>query len=103
MRRKLLKAHTLEAVMSLPTELFYPVGTITCAMVFTAHTPHATSNRKTWFGYWKNDGFVKTKHRGRIDVNHSWPSIRDHWVDSFRNREVRSGESVTHKVTDADE
>lgn len=103
MRGELLKAHTLEAVMSLPTELFYPVGTITCAMVFTAHTPHAKSNKKTWFGYWKNDGFVKTKHRGRIDLNGRWATIRDHWVESFRNREVHSGESVTKKVTDADE
>ena len=25
---------------------------------------HATSNRKSWFGYWKGDGFAKTKHAG---------------------------------------
>src|SRR5882757_7692867 len=63
---ELLKHHTLEAVMSMPDELFYPVGTVTCVMVFTAKVPHATSGRKTWFGYWKSDGFIKTKHKGRI-------------------------------------
>lgn len=102
-REELLKEHTLEAVMSMPLELFYPVGTVTCVMVFTAHRPHAQSDRKTWFGYWRNDGFIKTKHRGRVDLNVTWPSIRDRWIEQFRNREVHAGESVLHKVTAADE
>lgn len=102
-RAEILKAHTLDAVMSLPDELFYPVGTITCAMVFHAHKPHAGTNRKTWFGYWKRDGFVKTKNRGRMDVTGVWPAIRDRWVEMYREREVHAGESVTRKVTAADE
>ena len=102
-RAELLKHHTLEAVMSMPEDLFYPVGTVTCVMVFTAHIPHATSNKKTWFGYWKNDGFLKTKHRGRIDLNHRWEDVRTHWVEMFRNREVHAGESVLQKVTVEDE
>ena len=102
-REELLKRHTLEAVMSLPEELFYPVGTTPCAMVFSAHVPHAVSDRKTWFGYWRNDGFVKTKHRGRVDLYGRWPAIRDHWVQSFRNREVHAGQSVLKKVTADDE
>jgi len=103
MRAELLKHHTLEAVMSMPDELFYPVGVITCVMVFTAHVPHATSNKKTWFGYWKDDGFSKTKHRGRIDLDRRWPPIRDRWVEMFRNREVHAGESVLQKVDVNDE
>lgn len=103
LRAEILKVHTLEAVMSMPDQLFYPVGTVTCIMVFTAHRPHATENRKTWFGYWKNDGFVKTKHKGRLDLNESWPSIRDRWVEAFRNREVHPGESVLQKVSGLDE
>jgi 16S rRNA G966 N2-methylase RsmD len=102
-RMALLKEHTLEAVMSMPDDLFYPVGTVVCIMVFTAHKPHAESDKKTWFGYWKNDGFVKTKHRGRIDLYDRWPGIRDRWIEMFRNREVHPGESVLQKVSDADE
>jgi len=102
-RAELMKHHTLEAVMSMPDDLFYPVGTITCIMVFKAGVPHATTDLKTWFGYWKNDGFIKTKHKGRIDINHQWEKIRDRWVEMFRNREVRAGESVMQKVTPADE
>lgn len=102
-RGELLQHHTLEAVMSMPDDLFYPVGVVTCIMVFTAKTPHAVSNRKTWFGYWKNDGFTKTKHRGRVDLNHDWPALRDRWVQMFRNREVHAGESVMQQVGPNDE
>lgn len=85
--------------MSMPDQLFYPVGTVTCIMVFTAHVPHETSNKKTWFGYWKNDGFVKTKNKGRIDQNLTWNNIKTRWIESFINREVHPGESVMKKVT----
>lgn len=99
LRAEILKEHTLEAVMSMPDQLFYPVGTVTCIMVFTAHVPHQTSNKKTWFGYWKNDGFVKTKNKGRIDQNLTWNYIKTRWIESFINREVHPGESVMKKVT----
>lgn len=102
-KRNLLKKHTLEAVMSMPPELFYPVSTVTCIMVFTAKIPHAVSDRKTWFGYWREDGFVKVKNLGRIDRDGTWPEIRDHWVSTYRNREVHVGESVMQKVTADDE
>lgn len=102
-RNELLKGHTLEAVMSMPGELFSPVGIVTCIMVFTAHVPHAASNRKTWFGYWRNDGFVRTKHRGRIDLYDRWAAIRERWVQAFRNREVHPGESVMRMVDAEDE
>lgn len=103
LREEILREHTLEAVMSMPDQLFYPVGTVTCIMVFTAHKVHAIENRKTWFGYWKDDGFVKTKNKGRIDQKELWAGIRDHWVETYRNREVILGESVMQKVTSQDE
>lgn len=103
MRDELLKHHTLEAVMSMPDLLFTPVGTITCIMVFKAHTPHHESNQKTWFGYWKNDGFIKTKQFGRIDQNHQWEAIKARWVDAYRNKDSVPGESVKKNVTSADE
>jgi len=99
----LLKKHTLEAVMSMPPELFHPVGVVTCIMIFTADIPHATSNKKTWFGYWRDDGFVKIKNLGRVDRDHVWPTVRDRWVDAFRNREVHPGESVMQQVGPDDE
>lgn len=102
-RDEMMKHHTLDAVMSMPDDLFYPVGTVTCIMVWIAGKPHAKSAKKTWFGYWKKDGFIKTKHKGRIDQNDVWPVIRDRWVEMYRNREVHAGESVIQTVTANDE
>ncbi len=103
LKQRLLEKHTLEAVMSMPDDLFYPIGTVTCIMVFRAHIPHKTSNRKAWFGYWKNDGFIKAKHRGRVDANQQWESIKAHWLEMYRNRDVHAGESVMQYVTANDE
>lgn len=102
-KANLMKKHTLEAVMSMPPEVFSPVGVVTCIMVFTASIPHETSKKKTWFGYWREDGFVKIKNLGRVDRDKSWHKTRDRWVESFRNREVHPGESVTATVGPDDE
>lgn len=102
-KEELLKHHTLDAVMSMPDLLFDPVGTIPCIMVFKAHQPHAKTNQKTWFGFWKDDGFVKTKQHGRIDQKEQWADIRDSWVDAYRNRDEVAGECVKRTVTHDDE
>jgi len=102
-RNRLLKNHTLVAVMSLPNDLFAPVGTVTCTMVFRVHQPHALSPQPTWFGYWKDDGFIKTKDRGRIDLRHRWEGIRDQWIADFYNRSVQPGRSVARFVGESDE
>jgi type I restriction enzyme M protein len=103
LKAELMRDHTLEAVMSMPSDLFYPVGTVTCIMVWTAHKPHAESDRATWFGYWKDDGHIKVKNLGRTDVRGEWPSIRDRWVKAYRNRTVHAGESVMKEVGPDDE
>lgn len=102
-RSDLLKEHTLDAVVSLPDELFYPVGTITCATLWRAHEPHEHAVRPTWFGYWKNDGFVKAKDRGRVDDKSRWENIRHQWVDHYFGRVVAAGRSASWVVGPDDE
>jgi type I restriction enzyme M protein len=72
-------------------------------MVFRAHQPHAFAPQSTWFGYWKRDGFIKTKDRGRIDLNHEWPGVREQWLDGFNNRREIAGLSVLNHVDAGDE
>lgn len=105
LREKLLNEHRLEAVMSMPDELFYPVGTVTCIMVFTAHTPHdSDEHHESWFGYWKNDGFRKDKVLGRIPkTNDSWENIKKEWSVAFSNKKEVPGFSIQKKVTKDDE
>ncbi|MFA6050239.1 MAG: N-6 DNA methylase [Candidatus Paceibacterota bacterium] len=103
-REKLLKNHRLEAVMSMPDDLFYPVGVVTCIMVFTAHVPHdCDAQHESWFGYWKDDGFRKDKVQGRIPKSEeTWKLIRDSWIEMFKKKEI-AGKGVWHKVTAGDE
>ena len=103
-KRKLLQSHTLEAVMSMPLDLFHDsdVGVVTCVMVINAHRPHP-AGKKTWFGYWRDDGFVLTKHRGRVDLNGKWSGVRSRWLAAYRNHEIIDGESAMEEVTPQDE
>ena len=101
-KENLLKEHTLEAVMSLPNELFQPASSVvTCLMVFRAKIKHE-SDRETWFGYWKDDGFVKTKHEGRTNKYHKWDTIKKEWRDVFINRKIND-KSVLHEVVASSE
>lgn len=97
LREQLLKEHRLEAVMSMPDDLFYPVGVVACIMVFTAHVPHDSDpHHESWFGYWKNDGFRKVKKEGRVTTDR-WIKIKAEWLDMFRRKEIPE-KSVWKKV-----
>ncbi len=102
-KKKLLDNHTLEAVLSMPDELFFnsKVGVVSCIMVFTAHKPHPKS-KETYFGYYKNDGFVKRKIQGRYDAYERWKGIKEKWISYFINRKEEAGFSV-NKVVKADD
>lgn len=95
-RKRLLKNHTLKAVISMPDDLFAPVGVITCIMVFQAGTPN--KGKKTWFGYLKDDGFVKIKNKGRIDISNRWKDIKEEFLRAYDNLEEIDGLSVMKEV-----
>lgn len=101
-RSRLLKKHTLEAVLSMPDDLFYPVGVITVILVFRGNAPHQVG-KKTFFGYFKDDGFLKVKNKGRIDQNDKWLAIKNNWLDVYKNRESIAGLSIMHEIKARDE
>ncbi len=101
-RERLMKKNTLQAVFSMPDDIFYPTGTNVCVMVWTAHTPH-DSMQETFFGYCKNDGFVKRKKLGRIDAFGRWESIEKEWLRLYRNKDVTDGMSARHCIGYKDE
>ena len=68
MKKELLQDNTLEAVFSLPAEIFYPGASVqACCMLFTMGIPHDSRNHETFFGYYKDDGFIKRKNMGRVE------------------------------------
>ena len=100
-KSRILAKHHLKAVLSMPDDLFYPVGVVTCIMVFEANKPNA--GRKTWFGYFKDDGFEKRKHLGRIDARNKYTNIRKRWLSAYINNEEIPGLSVRKEVGVDDE
>lgn len=104
LKKKLLESHTLEAVLSMPDELFFnsDVSVVSCILVFTANIPHP-QGKKTFFGYFKHDGFVKRKIKGRIDDCQRWISIRENWIRAYLNKEDIPGLSVNRVVSSEDE
>jgi len=70
--------------------------------VWTAKNPHP-KGKKTFFGYYRDDGFVKRKKLGRIDAYSKWDKIKAKWLDLYRNKIEKPGFSVLHEVTHTDE
>jgi len=103
-KKRLLEKHTLRAVMSMPNTIFEDSdkNTVTCVLVFEAFKPH--KDTKTWFAYWKNDGFIKVRPYGRIDY---WglyrDKIRKKWLDAYFSKKEIGGFSILREVNAGDE
>lgn len=101
---EMLKNNTLEAVFTLPNEIFYPGASVSaCCMLFTLGKSHkkpdGTAN-ETFFGYCKDDGFKKKKNLGRIEQfdennNSIWKAIEEEWLYLFNNKKSVDGKSAT--------
>lgn len=111
LKKEILKENTLDAVFTLPNDIFYPGASASvCCMVFKVGIKHTDiSNPDTFFGYYKDDGFKKKKNLGRVEQidittgKSKWVEIEKKWIETYRNRKVLDGLSAVHKVTGDDE
>lgn len=101
---EMLRNNTLEAVFTLPNEIFYPgASACACCMLFTLGKPHKKADgtvNETFFGYCKDDGFKKKKNLGRIEQfdennNSKWKVIENEWLYLFNNKKALDGKSST--------
>ena len=89
LKREILEENTLDAVFTLPNEIFYPGASASaCCMVFKIGTKHNdVSNPDTFFGYCKDDGFKKKKNLGRVEQidtdtgKSKWVEIEREWIE----------------------
>ncbi len=94
LKKKLLEKHTLNAVLSMPNELFNDskANAVTSVLIFTAHRRH-DNNVETYFGYYKDDGFI-IKRKGRINVLGDWKTRLEKWVNYYKRGKEEAGFSV---------
>ena len=110
-KEQILKENTLDAVFTLPNDIFHPGATVqACCMVFKIGRKHSDiSTPNTFFGYYKDDGFKKKKNIGRIEQidpntqTSKWINIEKEWIDLYRNRKKKPGYSATSAVSASDE
>lgn len=109
-KNDILENNTLDAVFTLPNDIFYPgASASSCCMVFKIGIRHNdVMNRPTFFGYYKEDGFKKKKNLGRIEQvdsngNSTWQEIESKWINTYRDRKEIDGFSANQKVTGDDE
>ena len=106
----MLEDNTLEAVFTLPNEVFYPGASVSaCCMLFTLGRPHKNPDgtvNESFFGYCKDDGFKKKKNLGRVeqfddDGRSYWKNIENHWLALYKNKKAEDGLS-SMAVVDGD-
>ncbi len=108
-KQKMLNISTLEAVFSLPDEIFYPgASVVACCMIFDLAQKHSVADKETFFGYYKDDKFIKRKGLGRVETtdengNSLWEKTKNQWLNLYKNKKVEPGLSVMKKVTYTDE
>lgn len=108
-KKKMLEKYTLDAVFSLPEDMFYPgASVVACCMIFDLSQKHEKANKDTFFGYYKKDYFVKRKGLGRVEKtdangNSLWTQVEKIWLDLYKNRREVPGMSVMKRVTWEDE
>ncbi len=108
-KKKMLDNYTLEAVFSLPVEVFYPgAAAVAVCMVFDLSQKHIKANKETFFGYYRDDKFTKRKGLGRVEMtdekgNSLWAKTEELWLDLYKNKKKVPGLSVMRKVNWKDE
>ncbi len=106
----MMQHHRLDAVFSLPAEMFYPgASVVACCMIWELGIRHESANIPTFFGYFKEDGFTKRKNLGRVERidpqtgEGAWKAIHDKWLHLYQTRTAEVGLSAVQKVSYEDE
>lgn len=106
----MMQNHRLDAVFSLPAEMFYPgASVVACCMIWELGIRHEAANQPTFFGYFKEDGFTKRKNLGRVERvdpktgEGAWKAIHDKWLHLYQTRTAEVGLSAVQKVSYEDE
>ena len=109
-KQLMLQEHHLDAVFSLPPDIFHPgANANACCMIFDLGIRHNSVEAPTFFGYFKDDGFRKKKNLGRVEKidpttgKGLWESIESEWLMLYRERREKKGLSSLKKVSYTDE
>ena len=95
---KILKKAKLDFVIKMPNKLFSEQKrTVNTSIFGFTKTPHQTNDDVLFYNL-EDDGFVSIQHKGRIDKNNSWSSIKNAIVDAIFNSKEINGICEKRKI-----
>lgn len=83
LKAKILKNHTLDAVLTMNPDTFHGIGTHAVIALFTAGVPHPET-KKTAFVNFKDDGYKVRQHVGLVDDGRA-ADRRKHLLEVIRD------------------
>lgn len=102
-KKQILEKNTLEAVITLNTDTFYPVGVHPCICIFKAKIPHNFEKQLVKFIDFYDDGYILRKHVGLVG-NGSQESKREHLIDVINGNADDSNKFIVRTtITPEDE
>ena len=87
---KIFKISNLNAVVSLPSNLFYPVGANTCIIVLEKTRE---KNRETLLISCLDDGYV-VENESRIDKEGRWEDIKQEILEAYLNNNFKENRAI---------
>lgn len=83
-KRQILERHSVEAVLGLNEELFYPaVAVKTAILILRLGEP---DDGQTWFADFSEDGLTRDRTRGRWDKDGTWEQTKAEWLRQYAER-----------------
>jgi len=93
-RREFTRNHTIQAMISLPEDLFYPTAAPTSILIAKAHIPQSNDD-SVLMARIDNDGYEKLKGR-RVEIEGSQlPEIEAAFKSNLRKEEVESDKAIS--------
>ncbi len=84
-RNNILKKHTLKYSIIMPKDLFGKNASVhTNIAVFETNRPHNYKDDEVIFYDLRDDGLVKAKNKGRIDLYNKWESIEKDLLEALK-------------------
>lgn len=100
-KRRILKNHTLEAVITLNKNTFYRVGVNPSIAVFTAHKPQPKDRLVKFFNF-EDDGFMVRKHVGLVETETA-KDKKQRLLDCFRGKREAPTKFMVETTIEADD
>lgn len=100
-KRRILKKHTLEGVITVNKDTFYGVGANACIAIFTAGEPHPADKMCKFIDF-RDDGYQVRPHVGLLETEHA-AGKKQLLLDVWFDRSIAKSDFCVKTTVNADD